>query len=123
MRISDQGTDSRHSSTSHFFSFSTSPGSQSHTNRNWAMANANSHAQISVAELAYGREPVYRRHPSNSESGHEDDEGEAYQALVKRCIEENERALTALELEGGGKVGVTGKADGHVRAGAHFQQV
>jgi hypothetical protein len=87
------------------------------------MANANSHAQISVAELAYGREPVYRRHPSNSEPGHEDDEGEAYHALVKRRIEENERALTALELEGGGKFGVTEKADGHVGAGAHFQPV
>ncbi|OJA16764.1 hypothetical protein AZE42_10376 [Rhizopogon vesiculosus] len=52
----------------------------------------------SVAELAYGRKPVYGQHPSNSE----DDQGETYRAVVNRRIAENEMALKT--LEGGGKV-------------------
>ncbi|OAX34496.1 hypothetical protein K503DRAFT_698631 [Rhizopogon vinicolor AM-OR11-026] len=53
---------------------------------------------ISVAELAYGRTPVYGQHPSNSE----DDQGETYRAVVNRRIAENEMASMALER--GGKV-------------------
>ncbi|KAJ8580786.1 hypothetical protein M405DRAFT_833689, partial [Rhizopogon salebrosus TDB-379] len=45
---------------------------------------------ISVAELANGWKRVYGRHPSNFGSGHEDNEGEAYRALARRRIEENE---------------------------------
>jgi hypothetical protein len=33
------------------------------------------HAQISVAKLVNGWKHVYGGHPSNSGSGHEDDEG------------------------------------------------
>jgi hypothetical protein len=43
---------------------------------------------------------------------------EAYQALARRRIEENESfSWTALELEGDGQVGLIGKADVHVRTG------
>ncbi|KAG0692068.1 hypothetical protein DFH29DRAFT_1009454 [Suillus ampliporus] len=67
---------------------------------------------ISVAELAYGRKLVYARYPSDSGSGPEDGEGESYRALVKKRIEENERAVAALEE--GGRMILTGKADGHI---------
>lgn len=60
--------------------------------------------QITVAELAYGRKPVYGRYPpdSSSESSSEDTnlEGETYQALVRRRMEENERAFAVVVEEG-----------------------
>lgn len=71
------------------------------------MADTNAYGQVSVAELAYGQKPVYGRYPSDSGSGREDDGGETYQALVRRRIEENEMASTALEVDG--QVGLIGK--------------
>lgn len=71
---------------------------------------------ISVAELAYGHKPVYGRYPSDSGSSPEDadSEGEAYRAVVRRRMEENERAFAALKE--GERMKLTGKADGGVGA-------
>lgn len=59
---------------------------------------------ITVAELAYGHKPVYGRYPSDSSSGSSpedaDLEGGTYQALVRRRMEENERAF-AVAVEKG----------------------
>ncbi|KAG1821529.1 NUDIX hydrolase domain-like protein [Suillus subaureus] len=74
---------------------------------------------ISVAELAYGRKPVYGRYPSDSGSGSSpedtDLEGETYRALVRRRMEENERAF-AVAVEEGEQARLTGKVDGGIRA-------
>ncbi|KAG2060781.1 hypothetical protein BDR06DRAFT_871606 [Suillus hirtellus] len=60
---------------------------------------------ITVAELAYGRKPVYERYPSGPSSGSSPEdtnsEGETYQALVRRRMEENERAFAVAVKEGG----------------------
>ncbi|KAG1905338.1 NUDIX hydrolase domain-like protein [Suillus fuscotomentosus] len=60
---------------------------------------------ITVAELAYGRKPVYGRYPSGPSSGSSSKdtnlEGETYQALVRRRMEENERAFAVAVEEGG----------------------
>lgn len=69
---------------------------------------------ITVAEIAYGHKPVYRRYPSNSSSGSSpedaDLEGETYQALVRRRMEENERGF-AVAVEDGEQTRLTGTAD------------
>lgn len=74
---------------------------------------------ISVAELAYGRKPVYGRYPSDSSSGSSPEdanlEGETYQALVRRRMEENERAF-AVAVEESEQIRLTGKVDGGVGA-------
>jgi len=78
-----------------------------------ANAHAHAHAHISVAKLAYERNPIYGRHPSNPG----DDQGGTCRTLVWRRIEEDEMALVS--LEGGGKVGSSGTVDWHVEAGAN----
>ncbi|KIK34716.1 hypothetical protein CY34DRAFT_97456, partial [Suillus luteus UH-Slu-Lm8-n1] len=59
---------------------------------------------ITVAELAYGHTPIYGRYPSDPSSGSSpedaDLEGGTYQALVRRRMEENERAF-AVAVEKG----------------------
>ncbi|KAG1740396.1 NUDIX hydrolase domain-like protein, partial [Suillus occidentalis] len=59
---------------------------------------------ITVAELAYGHKPIYGRYPSDPSSGSSpedaDLEGGSYQALVRRRMEENERAF-AVAVEKG----------------------
>lgn len=70
---------------------------------------------ISVAELAYGRKPVYGRYPPDSSSGSSpedaDLEGETYRALVRRRMEENERAF-AVAVEKDEQMRLTERADG-----------
>lgn len=70
---------------------------------------------ISVAELAYGRKPVYGRYPPDSSSGSSSEdadlEGETYRALVRRRMEENERAF-AVAVEKDEQMRLTEKADG-----------
>ncbi|KAG1750236.1 hypothetical protein EDB19DRAFT_1679191 [Suillus lakei] len=71
---------------------------------------------INIAELAYGRKPVYGRYPSDSGSSPEGAnlEGETYRALVRRRMEENEKAAAALEQ--GEQIRLNRKADGGVGA-------
>lgn len=70
---------------------------------------------ISVAELAYGRKPFYGRYPPDSSSGSSpedaDLEGETYRALVRRRMEENERAF-AVAVEKDEQMRLTERADG-----------
>ncbi|KAG2146062.1 NUDIX hydrolase domain-like protein, partial [Suillus bovinus] len=70
---------------------------------------------ITVAELAYERKPVYGRYPPDSSSGSSledrNSEGGAYQALVRRRVEENERAFE-IAVEEGKQTRLTAKADG-----------
>ncbi|KAG2030434.1 NUDIX hydrolase domain-like protein [Suillus americanus] len=74
---------------------------------------------ISVAELAYGRKPVYARYPSDSSSGSSpgdaDLEGETYRALVRSRMEENEKAFM-VAVEEGERARSTGNVDGGVGA-------
>ncbi|KAG2076615.1 hypothetical protein BDR04DRAFT_1149064 [Suillus decipiens] len=67
---------------------------------------------ISVAELAYGRKPVYGRYPPDSSSGSSpeepDLEGETYRALVRKRMEENEKAFAVVKEQ----TRLTGKVDG-----------
>jgi len=69
---------------------------------------------ISVAELAYGRKPFYGRYPPDSSSGSSpedaDLEGETYRALVRRRMEENERAF-AVAVEKDEQMRLTERAD------------
>jgi hypothetical protein len=64
---------------------------------------------ISVAELAYGRKPVYGRYPPDSSSGSPPEDADLegrHRALVRRRTEENERVFAVAEIR------LTEKADG-----------
>lgn len=69
---------------------------------------------ISVAELAYGRKPIYGRYPPDSSHGSSPEdpnlEGETYRALVRKRMEENEKAFAVVKE--GEQTRLTGKVDG-----------